>query len=284
MSQCIVSLSSIPPRFDRIGPTLDSLLAQTVTPDRIILYIARTYRRFPEYDGQLPKVPDGVEIRVLDQDYGPATKVLPAAKEFAGTDTEIFFGDDDQIYPPHLIERLLASRAKHPQACLAVCGAQFPPVPGTVRTYEEHPRWLRKWRVLDVPFQLRMFGVWLGARLTGRHFIEPPRRSTLRPGYADGFQGYLGVLVRPEFFPQESYDIPEFAFPVDDVWLSGQLTRAGHPTWVVGGWGEPNLESRVTDYGFDQNALFLNQFDGKGRGELDAAVVRYFRETYGIWG
>ena len=47
----IISLSTIPSRFDKIGPTLESLLAQSAKIDEIRIYIPKSYLRFPEYDG-----------------------------------------------------------------------------------------------------------------------------------------------------------------------------------------------------------------------------------------
>ena len=39
--------------------------------------------------------------------------------------------------------------------------------------------------------------------------------------------GVGGAVVRPEFFDDVAYDIPEEAWAVDDVWLSAQLARRG---------------------------------------------------------
>ncbi len=91
MGGYVITLSSIPPRFSGLHLTLESLLSQTVRPERVILYLSRHYRRFPDWDGALPEVPEGVEIRLVEEDYGPATKLLPALKEFAGQDVDILF-------------------------------------------------------------------------------------------------------------------------------------------------------------------------------------------------
>lgn len=72
----VVSLSSIPPRFDKLEPVLNALLAQTAKIDEIRLYLPKTYRRFPDYDGSLPDVPRGVRIMRPNDDLGPASKVL----------------------------------------------------------------------------------------------------------------------------------------------------------------------------------------------------------------
>ena len=79
MSKLVVSLSSIPPRFAELAPTLNSLVNQSADIAGVYLYVPESYRRFPEWDGSLPDVPAGVEVRRCAEDWGPATKILGAA-------------------------------------------------------------------------------------------------------------------------------------------------------------------------------------------------------------
>ncbi|MEF0941654.1 hypothetical protein [Rhizobium sp. BR 362] len=94
----IITLSTIPPRFATLAPTLNSLLQQKGQIDEVRLYIPKKYRRFPEYDGFLPSVPAGIKIFRPDDDMGPASKVLFAAKEFRNQSAQILFCDDDKIF------------------------------------------------------------------------------------------------------------------------------------------------------------------------------------------
>ena len=75
----VVSLTTIPPRFPYLMQSLPHLLAQTAKIDEIRLYVPKTYRRFPDYDGTLPDVPKGIRVIQPDEDLGPASKVLFAA-------------------------------------------------------------------------------------------------------------------------------------------------------------------------------------------------------------
>ena len=151
----IVSLSAIPPRFARIGQTLDSLAAQRGV-DRIVLYIPHRYRRFPDWDGTLPQVPEGVEIRRTDDDFGPATKVLCAARDFRGQEVDILFCDDDHIYAPGWAENFVALKAAHPGCVIAQAGWQAAEyAPGGSGERALQPRAVRRWRVTDLGFQLR---------------------------------------------------------------------------------------------------------------------------------
>ena len=77
-NQLVISLTAIPPRFPYLRETLQSLLNQKARVSSVNLYLPRNYRRFAWDPSVLPEVPQGVNIRLVDQDYGPATKVLPA--------------------------------------------------------------------------------------------------------------------------------------------------------------------------------------------------------------
>jgi hypothetical protein len=65
----IVSLTAISSRFAGFTPTLKSLLAQGADP--VQLHIPRSYRRLPDWDGNLAKVPAGISIVRCDTDFGP---------------------------------------------------------------------------------------------------------------------------------------------------------------------------------------------------------------------
>lgn len=106
----IVSLTSIPPRFGRLGPVLDSLLAQEPAPSAVILCLPRAYRRFP---GPIvpPALPDGVTLLRADTDLGPASKAVPAARAHVGRLKRLVWCDDDWIYPPHWARALLSAAA-----------------------------------------------------------------------------------------------------------------------------------------------------------------------------
>ncbi len=280
----IISLSSIPPRFGQLQTTLDSLLAQTVRPEKIILYINREYRRFPNWDGVLPNVPEGVEIRRVDEDFGPATKILPAVRDFRESGFDILFCDDDQVYRPHLAECLLSGRKLRPNDAVAVSGMMdFDMPPNHKRQSPMRPRRILFRRSLNIVWHLKFAFARLFAAVSGKPVAKPGRRRVLRAGFADGLEGWMGAMVDPRFFPDEVFDLPDFAWPVDDVWLSGHLMRNGHGAWIIGSMFGPLLGPFPKPSHRDETALHKNQFDGVDRGNSNVAVVRYFQETYGIW-
>lgn len=269
----VISLSSVPPRFGRVGATLECLTRQGA--DKVLLYIPRAYRRFPDWDGSLPKVPEGVEIRRVDHDWGPATKVLGAAREFRGQDADILFCDDDQRYAPGWAQRFLALKAAHPDAVICILGfhAYHTAEGSTVRALQ--PRAVRRWRITDIGFQARYF--WQDIT-KGRGLISPPRKVFKRSGYVDCFEGRGGVLVRPEHFDDDAFDIPQVAWAVDDVWLSACVARQGVPIWLQANIPDPtDTEAQVFD------PLCQAVVDGADRITANRRAVEHVQAAFGLW-
>ncbi|AJE48339.1 hypothetical protein P73_3624 [Celeribacter indicus] len=263
-------MTAIPPRFDDLMPTLLSLRAQRqVTVREIRLDLPQGFRRFtfdPATD--LPDLPDWVTVRIVGRDYGPATKILPAAQDYAGQDVFLFYCDDDQRYEPDLLHKLGTAAEARPNDVIANMG------------YNLHER-------LDNPcydfphgFQPRAqrrrkdwrYRLW---RL--RSGFRKKFAFVGTPGYIDIAEGFGGVLARPSFFTPDMYDIPEILWTVDDPWLSGHFTKNGHGIW------------RPADtFRFDHNrgAEALANFvcEGHGRASADTLCIEYFRREYGIWG
>ncbi|SHI58611.1 hypothetical protein SAMN05444000_10230 [Shimia gijangensis] len=274
----IATLSSIPPRFAKIGATLECLKRQSVPFDRIILYIPKNYARFPNWDGRLPDVPNGVQIRRCETDLGPATKVLPAVRDFAGQNVQLLLCDDDRAYTPEWSTRLLRASQTKPKAAVAALGLHSEWVDGASTQRSLKPRAIRRWRITDVEFQLRFFAKQIAAGRSWRDVQAPHRRVFCRSGYVDIFEGCGGVLLRPEMFDDLAFDIPDLAWSVDDVWLSGMLARQGVPIWVPANMYEPDhTEAEVFD------PLVTSSVGGNDRNSANRAAVAYLRKTYGIW-
>jgi len=197
LPRIVVTLSTLPGRIDKIFPALNSLLDQTLMPERIILAI-------PEYSRREQKaymIPDAllnhpvVSILPSDRDWGPATKLIPTLRHYSDApDTLILAVDDDNIYPRTYLETFARFSLSHPDAALSLRGWHVPPS--------------RYWN--DV-----------------REFKGT---SISSPVETDVIQGCGGILVRPGFFDEEFFDYtpaPQEAFFVDDVWISGHLARRG---------------------------------------------------------
>lgn len=273
----VISLTTIPPRFDKLAPTLASLLGQKEPADRILLYVPRTYRRFPDYDGSLPPVPDGVEIRRPDTDFGPASKVLHAVREFTGTNTEILFCDDDRIYYPRWAGIFWRARAEHPDDAIAPISWEASKFFDSTQANRRQPRAVERNRRYDWRWQIED-AIWQVRDLVGPKTEGPSPRLIRRAGYRDIFQGYGGVLVRPGFFDAAVFDIPPRLWAVDDIWLSGMLAKAG-----TGIWAPANVKGPRLAKAHDTAPLYRQVIDGADRRSADLACFDYMQRTHGLW-
>ncbi len=103
--EVIVSLTSYPPRFPTLHLTLRTLLNQSVSPDRVILWIAHLdLAHLPPKVLALQK--QGVEIRPC-ADMRSFKKIVPAVEQFP--DSYIVTADDDLYYSRDWLEILLSS-------------------------------------------------------------------------------------------------------------------------------------------------------------------------------
>lgn len=202
-SGIVVSLTTVPSRIERILPALNSLLDQTVIPDRIFLALPSLSKR--EQTGYVvPEELHGhprVTVLPSSRDWGPATKFIPALLQLADTpDAAILAVDDDNVYPRTFVETFRRFATLLPDAALSLRGCAVPP----------SLRW--------------------------RDCREYPGTAITSPARTDIVEGCGGILVRPRFFDAHLLDYaaaPPEAFFVDDVWVSGHLARRGIPRYVV---------------------------------------------------
>jgi hypothetical protein len=115
----IVSLTTIPSKFDYLHNTIDSIINQTILPKKIIVNIPKIYN-FRMNSTEIPVeklyiftnnyAKHNVFINLIDNDYGPGTKLLGLLNSniLSGDNykenTYILLIDDDLIYKPYMIE------------------------------------------------------------------------------------------------------------------------------------------------------------------------------------
>jgi len=113
MACSVVSLSTTPNRCRQLSIVVDSILGQSVRPDRIVLNVPDRYRGRAPYPSF--EVDDGVEInRFAGGDLGPIAKILPTLDLVADPETVIITLDDDVAYPPCLLRSLFEAAREHP--------------------------------------------------------------------------------------------------------------------------------------------------------------------------
>ncbi|WP_127104514.1 glycosyltransferase family A protein [Pararhodobacter zhoushanensis] len=263
----VITLTTIPPRFGALGPTLASLVAQDV-PAPVELWIPETYARFPKWDGSLPTVPAGVTIRRCARDWGPATKVVPAALERAGEAVDLLFCDDDSIYAPDWHRRFKALRRERPGDALAALGRHLPGRAQGPRLRDDRmPRMRRLSPTVVAPIFARQ-----------GYGDGPPVALVGKSGYADLLGGWCGVMVRPSFFAPQLAEGPGRWWPVDDVWLSGMLELGGTAIWVDASILPPGR--RNVGGTADLTRLSV---EGDGRVALDTGCAADLMSQHGIW-
>ena len=115
----IVSMTSFPDRMAGLHLTVRSLLEQTVPADLLIIWLAAS--QFPH---GMDDVPESLTALLSErcvigwcEDYRSYKKLIPTLLEFP--DSTVITADDDIIYEPKLIEKLLRGAEAHPDCVIA---------------------------------------------------------------------------------------------------------------------------------------------------------------------
>ncbi len=114
----IVSLTSYPKRFTLVHLTIESLLHQTVKPDKIILWLSEeesSLSTLPQALKSLQK--RGLTIRYVKDNYKSYKKLIYAIDEFPNA--ILITCDDDVIYEKDTIESLYATYQNNPDCIIA---------------------------------------------------------------------------------------------------------------------------------------------------------------------
>jgi hypothetical protein len=120
----VVTLTTLPGRYDILEKTLKSITEQTIKIDTIYLTLPKICKRLQQ---PYPPLPDSIKnICTLvepQQDYGPICKIYGALTQETNPSTLIFSCDDDVIYPPTLFEEMLKCLNKQPESVICGTGA-----------------------------------------------------------------------------------------------------------------------------------------------------------------
>lgn len=115
--ELIVSLSTFGRRIHGVALTIESVMEQTVKPNRIILSLGHEFEGKGRIPGSLRLLERrGLEIR-FTRDVGPYTKLLPVLHDFP--EATIVTVDDDILYDYDFISTLVNSHICHPGAVVA---------------------------------------------------------------------------------------------------------------------------------------------------------------------
>ncbi len=199
----IVSLTSYPARINGVVFVVENMLNQSIKPNKILLYLAK--EQFP--DEEIPNdlkclQNDCFNIIYCDNDLKPHKKYFYAMQDYS--DSIIITVDDDVFYPLTLIEDLLESYKKHPQAISCMRGH-------TIKTYDEETYApYHKWSKTD-------------------KIVKKPSILILPTGVG-------GVLYPPKCLPKETFNenaIKEICLYTDDLWLKWMQLKKNIPCVLV---------------------------------------------------
>ncbi len=200
-SDIIVCLTTLPSRLPLIDATLKSLMAQHRAPAKIRLHVPKESRRenIPYDVPPWLQTLDSVEVITTQEDWGPATKLIPALYE-CRPHQRLLVVDDDKLYAPDLVDDLDHKSRTHPELIVASSGWCVP------ADLED--------RAVTTLNTLKGLAP---ARLKSTHVPAPTR--------VDVVQGHSGYVVRPEQIDVDALvkgyeSAPEDVFFVDDVWIS----------------------------------------------------------------
>jgi hypothetical protein len=273
MTRLVISLTTIPPRFPYLLENLKCLLEQTAAVESINLYIPRTYRRFTYSPEDIPTLPEGVVLHIIDEDLGPATKALPACKQYKGQDVLILFGDDDKVYDKNWAQRFVEAAQQRPDHAICEEGGSLymPNYAGANDSWISDKQPKSNFIKKDIYYRL--------ARIATLGLWKPSK--AISSGYVDVLEGWGGVLVRPDYFDQEDFEIPDILWTVDDVWLSGCLERKNIPIWLN---TERKIRSKGNSNEVKEAALHKLVYKGHDRISANRLCIKHFRDRYKIWG
>ena len=196
----------------------------------------------------------GVTICRCD-DYGPATKLIPALAA-AAPDARLLVVDDDRIYHPYFVEQMQALSDRHPDAAIASSG------------------WNAPADLVDRPSTLMA---------TLRRRAPAPIKCTrvAETVDVDVVQGLGGYVVRPRFFDAAAVAdysrAPDAAFYVDDVWISAHC-RARK---VIGRGRRTNFESFADRRFYKRSSVALvNRGTGTLESRNNTIMLRFFADRW----
>ena len=273
-----ISLTSIPPRFEFLQQTLQSLLQQRADVHEIRVNIPKSYRRFPEGSFSMPELPEGATLVVLDHDYGPATKILPTLEAKRGSNEPLIYCDDDRIAHPNFVSDLLAGAQKKPGCILANSGWDLEKLGVQPKRETGQVRAKRLKSIFDVPYRLRRLRQDIGGLFSAKSPLKPNRsRNFWRLGALDIMEGMGGVLLYSDSLDDDVFNVPAKVWTVDDIWLSGMAAKKGTIIWA----NNSIIPDEIA--GAEVDALCNDTIKGLNRAQANLECVRVLQRNYGVW-
>lgn len=237
----IVSFTSFPARIGYVYMTVESLLRQTVLPGKIILWLSKeqfpTETMVPE---RLKKLQNEIfQIRYVEGDIRSHKKYYYSFQEFP--EKIVITVDDDIIYPPKLVEQLLAVSSSFPNCIVANVARKLTYKDGLLNNYSQ-------WKVA-VPYD-KTDNVQIGVG----GVLYPPHAM---------FEDCLKLELSQKLAPS-----------VDDLWLNAMARLQG--TCVVKTANKKSFLPIV----IPENQTLTSVNNGQNRNDMQLNQIRaYYAST-----
>ena len=133
----IVTFTSFPARIGSVWLVVETILRQTVKPDKIILWLSKD--QFSSLDA-LPKnllklKERGLEIELRDGNLKSHKKYYYTVSEYPNDNLIII--DDDILYRSTMIEDMLRYKEQYPNTIIAQCGLEVTHTHNTVNSFNK---------------------------------------------------------------------------------------------------------------------------------------------------
>lgn len=235
--QVIVSLTSHPPRIGTVAVAVNTLLRQTVKPDRLILWLAES--QFPKKEEELPedllKLKElGLEIRWCE-DLLSYKKIVPALREFP--EDIIVTADDDLYYEEDWLESLYSAYLKEPKNIYVRRAVKMKVVDGNIAAYGR-----------DVQLN----------------------KDFSAPSFANQLMSGSGCLFPPHSLHEDIFDVNKFLMLIpthDDIYLWFMAILKGTKIGVVRGYEEEMIPIDNTE---TSSLCKINNHKGRGLSPKEA--------------
>lgn len=247
MRKVIVAFTSFPKRIGTVNKILDSLVQQTIMPDKIVLYLSLSeFRDFENMPNFKEYKKYGFEIHWYEENLKSHKKWFYAFQEYPND--IIITIDDDILYKTTMIETLLKYHKLFPRAVIArrthliVCNQD-----GAIAAYNE----------------------WYG---NCDVYVGIPRMDLFPTGNG-------GILYPPNVFSQEVLNKTAFMEKcryADDIWLKIMEVYSGIPVVLA----EKSWEDQVL-LEYQTNCLFEDYNKNGGNDKQFKGLIEYYYGTVG---
>lgn len=244
--EIVVSFTSIPSRINYLPLMIRSIFEQTVKPDRFILYVYRDEFAHLDLETILKEqIEQGLEIRYVNENLRSHKKYYYAKQAFP--EACVILVDDDIVYRPNLIEILVKSYKKYPDALSAIRVHRIKFEKSFPKSYID---WDYEYAFGTKPSHDNFF-------TTGGGVLLPPSLNT------------------PLLFDKEK--IRYLSFSADDVWLNLIAMKEGIKVVKASfGKGTP-LE---IDNNPEESLAYVNVINGNNNDISIRKMIEYYKLTF----